>query len=318
MQKIIISTIIMITLVLSADNAFAQSYCLDFLEPGNPGGRTTSLKTCDAVNPVRIDPGSIFEIEIWVADVPPPDLTAGLLTSGFKMAHDPSRISIVSVQAYDYVDIPDGPWSPIYTLKFEYVDYYELLLGNWDSCAIPDVGGDVILAKITFQYLSGGSATISFSGLDDFDTTVGCGFMVYDSPIGMHTITVSEPDSDADAVPDSKDNCLHHPNGPLLGTCTSGPRQVIGIVTCTSNTDCDPNGFCSMNQEDIYPPGGNGVGDACDCEGNFDCDADVDGSDAMKFKEDFGRNTLKNPCPNCAVTTTTTVLPSTTTTEPYF
>ncbi len=106
-------------------------------------------------------------------------------------------------------------------------------------------------------------------------------------------------DSDGDAISDNLDNCPNHPNGPLLGTCTSGPKAKIGIATCTSNTDCDPNGFCSMNQEDIYPPGGNGVGDACDCEGNFDCDGDVDGMDAAKFKEDFGRSSINNPCPAC-------------------
>ena len=32
------------------------------------------------------------------------------------------------------------------------------------------------------------------------------------------------------------------------------------------------------------------------CEGNFDCDEDVDGSDASMFKEDFGRSTFGNPC----------------------
>lgn len=33
------------------------------------------------------------------------------------------------------------------------------------------------------------------------------------------------------------------------------------------------------------------------CEGNFDYDQDVDGSDAFTFKEDFGRSLLGNPCP---------------------
>ena len=33
------------------------------------------------------------------------------------------------------------------------------------------------------------------------------------------------------------------------------------------------------------------------CEGNFDCDLDVDGSDASMFKSDFGRSSLSNPCP---------------------
>ncbi len=39
------------------------------------------------------------------------------------------------------------------------------------------------------------------------------------------------------------------------------------------------------------------------CEGNFDCDQDVDGTDAAVFKEDFGRSAFKNPCPNCPPTT---------------
>jgi hypothetical protein len=89
-------------------------------------------------------------------------------------------------------------------------------------------------------------------------------------------------------------------------------------------------------QDDNYPPGGNGCGDACECEGNFDgdedqdgtdaatfkidfgrspfsspcatlepcngdfdCDVDVDGTDAARFKEDFGRSGFSNPCPTC-------------------
>ncbi len=82
---------------------------------------------------------------------------------------------------------------------------------------------------------------------------------------------------------------------------------------CDSDTDCDgicdPEGsspYCggsdncpitpNPGQEDTYPPDGNSVGDACDCEGNFDCDSDVDGSDASLFKGDFGRSFVSQPC----------------------
>jgi hypothetical protein len=90
------------------------------------------------------------------------------------------------------------------------------------------------------------------------------------------------------------DNCSDMPNGPYLGTCTSGK---VGS-TCIAHAACGPNGVCSMNQEDSYPPLGNGIGDACDCEGNFNCgtDSDVDGSDAALFKGDFGRSVLVEPC----------------------
>lgn len=33
------------------------------------------------------------------------------------------------------------------------------------------------------------------------------------------------------------------------------------------------------------------------CEGNFDYDWDQDGTDAFTFKDDFGRSSLRNPCP---------------------
>jgi len=40
------------------------------------------------------------------------------------------------------------------------------------------------------------------------------------------------------------------------------------------------DGFCSMDQEYIYPPQGNDIGDVCD--------GDVDSNDGKKFLEDFG------------------------------
>jgi hypothetical protein len=35
------------------------------------------------------------------------------------------------------------------------------------------------------------------------------------------------------------------------------------------------------------------------CNGDFDCDGDVDWSDAEKFKEDYGKRSSDNPCPAC-------------------
>jgi len=77
------------------------------------------------------------------------------------------------------------------------------------------------------------------------------------------TTTVPATDSDNDGIPDDMDNCPETPN---------------------------------PGQEDIMPPGGNGIGDACECEGNFDCDEDCDGTDAATFKADFGRSPFREPC----------------------
>ena len=72
-----------------------------------------------------------------------------------------------------------------------------------------------------------------------------------------------ENDSDGDSLCGDIDNCPHHYN-PL--------------------------------QEDIFPPQGNGIGDACECEGDFACDGDVDGSDASVFKFHFGRSISHYQC----------------------
>ncbi len=71
------------------------------------------------------------------------------------------------------------------------------------------------------------------------------------------------PDPDNDGYPDSEDNCPAVQN---------------------------------LYQEDTYPPQGNDIGDACDCEGNFDCDLDCDGTDAATFKINFGRNEFFGEC----------------------
>jgi hypothetical protein len=74
---------------------------------------------------------------------------------------------------------------------------------------------------------------------------------------------IETQDSDEDGVPDAEDNCPTTPN---------------------------------PNQEDTYPPQKNGIGDACDCEGNFDCDQDVDAEDVTRFLADFGRGRYFQPC----------------------
>jgi hypothetical protein len=99
-------------------------------------------------------------------------------------------------------------------------------------------------------------------------------------------------DDDCDGFDNQNDNCPQVANGPVLGTCVWG---YLGQY-CLLDVHCGPGGVCSQAQDDTIPPQGNGIGDVCDCEGNFDCDSDVDGSDARDFKQDFGRSTFLNPC----------------------
>ena len=81
----------------------------------------------------------------------------------------------------------------------------------------------------------------------------------------LHLLQVTADDIDKDGIPDNDDNCPY---------------------------------IFNPTQEDTYPPGGNGCGDACDCGGDFNCNGIVDDSDAVLFKADFGRSQHKNPCTN--------------------
>ena len=72
-------------------------------------------------------------------------------------------------------------------------------------------------------------------------------------------------DFDGDGIPDNEDNC--------------------------------PN-ISNPGQADTYPPDGNNCGDICECEGDFEPDGDVDGTDAIAFKADFFRKDCAelDPC----------------------
>ncbi len=100
-----------------------------------------------------------------------------------------------------------------------------------------------------------------------------------------------ELDLDADGVVDCLDNCPDPaaPNPDQEDADCDGVGDICDA--CPSTYDPD--------QQDIYPqPAGNGLGDACECAGDFDCDGDCDGTDAAEFKLYFGRNQFTNPCAN--------------------
>jgi len=129
-------------------------------------------------------------------------------------------------------------------------------------------------------------------------------------------------DTDSDGIEDQLDNCPVISNGPALGTCYSWAGMQVGTTTCQSDDDCGGTpDSCSNNQEDedtdgrgnvcdncpsvsnpnqadTYPPQGNKIGDACDCEANFDCDQDVDANDVTTLLQYFGRSQYNNPCTN--------------------
>jgi len=115
-------------------------------------------------------------------------------------------------------------------------------------------------------------------------------------------------DYDCDGVIDNEDNCPldYNPNQEnddedVLGNACDVDDDNDGICDpgesdplCTGSDNCSIS--YNPEQEDTCPGAGNNIGDACECEGDFDCDIDCDGTDAATFKTDFGRSMFSAPC----------------------
>lgn len=93
-------------------------------------------------------------------------------------------------------------------------------------------------------------------------------------------------------------------------------RESLVVNVCCYNSTCDQysrdgdndtsddlDDNCPLTenpgQEDTYPPQGNGIGDACECEADFDCDGDVNRYDLETFMANY--NTSKRNTPASAI-----------------
>jgi hypothetical protein len=254
MKKISICLAFFIFISFFVIQANAMQYSFDFLEPGNPGGWSSSLKTFDTSNPVTISPGKSFTIDIWAIDVP-----ESLVSSGFFMTYDPSQI-IISVQAY-------SPWIDFFIVPPDFFgpgSYVQLL--DSSDCVVPDAGGDVILARIWVYCKLVGSSTISISSILAFDTTVGClSSTNYDYQMGYHSITITQTGCQNNADCDDGLFC----NG--IETCIDEHCQ-SGIPVCSDGIFCNGLEVCDESTDSCTSPGNpcpqcticNDITDSCD------------------------------------------------------
>ena len=98
-------------------------------------------------------------------------------------------------------------------------------------------------------------------------------------------------DNDNDDVAEGLgcDNCPLIPNGSAIGSCVKTVSDVVlGTgVSCTNPlNDCNEGEMCDMLQEDFND---NGIGDACECYADCNCDTKIDLGDLVIMRGEFSR-----------------------------
>ena len=233
-------------------------YCKDFLEAGNPGGWSGSLKTFD--DEWALSPGATVDMDIWTNDVPEP-----MLTSGCIIVYDPALVDIPNVIPYDSNN--GGTWDPGLTVSQEVEPgVWVLALGNL-ACVAPDADGDVILGRANVERLQSGNTTITVIPIPDFDTVLGCSGLLFDPQIPPNIVTIN------DAI--------------AMSAC---------FGDFDFDTDVDGSDAAIFKADFGRQHYDNPCTNDNPCNADFDCDGNVDGGDTFEFNLDFGRSSMNNPC----------------------
>ncbi len=200
-------------------------------------------------------------------------------------------INLQQLQEHDVVDIDETPLRDYYIMPVTFTVHY-----TDDTTETFTVTNDQ--RSQSFQLL----------------TTKEPDYTVFDESMDILREVQSEEGSDDDGVfidgdgngvpgdnpcagttGNCDDNCFDIPNGPDVGTCVkniSGMLLGTGIV-CTDDVDCSMGEICDTFQGDHD---GNGIGDACECYSDINCDAKVNLSDLMILKDEFNQPCPPSPC----------------------
>ena len=118
-----------------------------------------------------------MEVDIRLSDVP-----EKLITSGFMMTCDPSKMEILGADVYDG-SVLTGPWDSDMTNKVANPSgpgTYMVIVGNLGSVT-PDESSNINIARLRVNCTGSCDGSFTVTPVPNFDTMVGNSSTIYDS-----------------------------------------------------------------------------------------------------------------------------------------
>ncbi len=169
----------------AAENALTDLYASLEEENNLPGSNTNEQQTIEGAPSFAIDAsgdvnegsGGQMEVDIRLSDVP-----EKLITSGFMMTYDPSKMEILGADVYDG-SVLTGPWDSDMTNKVANPSgpgTYMVIVGNLGSVT-PDESSNINIARLRVNCTGSCDGSFTVTPVPNFDTMVGNSSTIYDS-----------------------------------------------------------------------------------------------------------------------------------------
>jgi hypothetical protein len=172
------------SLAMTAPIASGIEYATDHLEKGNQGGAAASLKSFDQKG--AKDAGKEISVDVWVKDAP-----EELITAGFWLTYEASKVKIIKIDVYDGTALP-GPWDSAMSRVVANPagpGAYMVIVGNLGTVK-PDKKGDIIIARVQCSCQDKCTNPMEIKPIQGFDTVVGGNGKVYDGTIKPAAFTI--------------------------------------------------------------------------------------------------------------------------------